>query len=632
MCGICGFTRGEFSLERSSSLLQEMCRLLDYRGPDDEGVYVDDQVALGHRRLSIIDLSPAGHQPMSTAEGALWITFNGEIYNFLELRKELEGRGCRFRTRSDTEVILKAYEIFGENCLQYLNGMFAFAIWDRPRRRLLLARDRLGKKPLYYYHQGERLIFASEMKAILALPEVPREIDMAAMNFYLTYGYVPAPMSIFKHIRKVQEAGYLVYQSGRIDERVYWELPQPEQLNGNQERAHTEEEYAQELEALLADAVRCRMISDVPLGAFLSGGLDSSAIVAMMAKCSNQPVRTFTIDFAEKTFSEVDDARAVADHCGTQHQILQVATDAINLLPELVWHFDEPFADSSAIPTYYVSKMARERVTVILSGDGGDELFAGYSSYLKKDEHSNWLRLPAGLRRVAFGNLARALPIQAPARNFLKYVGDASPDDGPLALGLFPYIKDDILAAPVRQELRKYDATAPRQDVLAKFVAPDKLTRLQLADMKLYLPGDILVKVDRMSMAHSLETRAPLLDYRLVEFAVRLPVSLKMREGVSKYLLRKVLYRHLPKATLAKKKQGFAVPINQWFRRELSGFAREVLLDERCRRRGLFKPEVVQRVLKFHIQGRRDFGEWIWMLLNLELWFQTYVDAATRRI
>jgi asparagine synthase (glutamine-hydrolysing) len=617
----------ERSAEQAKPILEKMCRLLNYRGPDDEGLFIHDHVALGHRRLSIIDLSPAGHQPMATDDGRLRITFNGEIYNFPELRKELESRGCRFRTRTDTEVILKAYEVFGEDGVKYLNGMFAFALWDATRKKLLLARDRLGKKPLYYYHEGEKFVFASEMKAILAMPEVPRELDMAAMNFYLTNGYIPAPWSIFKHIRKLGEASCLVYQNGRIAEKPYWELPQPEP-----DRARTEEEYAQELEALLFDAVRCRLLSDVPLGAFLSGGIDSSAVVAMMAQANSQPTKTFTIDFAEKTFSEIDDARRVADHCRTQHQVLQVATDAINLLPKLVWHFDEPFADSSAIPTYYVSKMAREHVTVILSGDGGDELFAGYVNYLKKDEYANWLRLPASWRRMTFGRVADVLPIQAPMRNAVKYIATASSDDGPAALGLYPYIKDDVTAPSIRQELQKHDVAAPRRQILSKFKTTNKLTRLQLADTRLYLPGDILVKVDRMSMANSLETRAPLLDYRLVEFATRLPASLKMRNGVSKYLLRKVLRRYLPETTLAKKKQGFAVPLNQWLQKSLNGFTHEVLLDGRCRNRGIFNPIVVQQVLKSHAEGRRDYSAWIWLLLNLELWFHAFVDPSTRRV
>jgi asparagine synthase (glutamine-hydrolysing) len=626
MCGIYGFAKNEYSDQRAKSILDQMSGLLCHRGPDGEGEYVDNDMALGHRRLSIIDLA-AGAQPMQDWQERFVLTFNGEIYNFSELRPHFEKKGFRFLTHSDSEVILAAYAFHGERCVEHLQGMFAFALWDRRQKSLLLARDRMGKKPLYYYHHAGKFAFASEIKALLALPEVARELDMEALNLYLTDGYVPAPWSIFKHIRKVGEANYLVYQNNAIIEKNYWMLP-----DDGPDGQHTEAELTEELETLLAEAVRCRLISDVPLGAFLSGGIDSSAIVAMMARGNGQPAKTFTINFAEKAFSELADARRVAEHWRTQHHELEVATDAIHLLPKLVWHFDEPFADSSAIPTYYVSKMAREHVTVILSGDGGDELFAGYVNYQKRDEHGRWLRLPQGIRRPAFGALAEMLPIQAPMRNFMKYVAAASPDDSPAALGLYPYIKNDILAAPLRQELHKYDAAAPRRQFLSTLKATDKLTRLQFVDTKFYLPGDILVKVDRMSMANSLETRAPLLDYRLVEFAARLPVQLKMQRGVSKYLLKKVLQRHMPADMLTKRKQGFAVPINHWFRTTLNGFAESVLLDDRCRTRGIFNPKVVAQVLKFHQQGQRDYSAWIWMLLNLELWFQTFVDASTRRI
>lgn len=603
-----------------------MSALLHHRGPDDRGDYVDESIALGHNRLSIIDLS-TGKQPMQDAQERFVITFNGEIYNFPELRSQFTSKGFQFLTRSDTEVILAAYHFYGEHFLQPLQGMFAFALWDRQNKKLFLARDRLGKKPLYYYHHGESFIFASEIKALLSMPEVPREIDMAALNFYLTYSYIPAPWSIFKHIRKVREASGLIYQNGQITEQSYWELPPLEQ-----DQQRTEQDYAEELEALLAEAVRCRMISDVPLGAFLSGGVDSSAIVAMMAKCNGQPVKTFTIAFAEKTFSELEDARRVANHCQTQHHFLDVTTDAVNLLPKLVWHFDEPFADSSAIPTYYVSKMAREHVTVILTGDGGDELFAGYTNYLKRDKHKTLLRLSPKLRRLTFGKIAQSLPIQAPMRNAMKYVATASVDDDPATFGIFPYIKEDILTAPLRHELRKYDSHLPRQQIWETLTAADKLTRLQFLDTRLYLPGDILVKVDRMSMAHALETRAPLLDYRVVEFAARLPVQLKLQNGVPKYLLKKVLRKYLPTANLAKRKHGFSIPLAQWLQTTLKDFMHEVLLDARCRQRGFFKAELVEQILKTHSAGRRDYSTWIWALLNFELWCQTFLDTATRKI
>ena len=348
-------------------------------------------------RLSIIDLA-SGDQPMLDWRKRFVIIFNGEIYNFQELREEFSKKGFCFQTRSDTEVILAAYYYYGDQFVKYLQGMFAFSLWDLQIKKMLLARDRVGKKPLYYFKQGDQFIFASEIKAILSMPSVPREIDMAALNLYLTYGYIPAPYTIFKHIRKIREAHLLIYQNGSFAEKSYWELP-----DRSMETVSPEDSCAEELESILTDSTHCRMISDVPLGAFLSGGIDSSAIVAMMARYNSHPVQTFTIDFAEKTFSELDAAQKVARHCHTHHKVLKVSTDAINLLPKLVWHFDEPFADSSAIPTYYVSKMAREHVTVILSGDGGDELFAGYNSYQKRNQYNFLLKLPRGLRKAIFG-------------------------------------------------------------------------------------------------------------------------------------------------------------------------------------------------------------------------------------
>ncbi|MFQ5632475.1 MAG: asparagine synthase (glutamine-hydrolyzing), partial [bacterium] len=567
MCGICGFARKEWSKERSRETIARMCDLLRHRGPDDQGIFVDEHFALGHTRLSIIDLSAAGHQPMSLKNAPYWITYNGEIYNFPELKKELQSRGMNFHTATDTEVILKAYEMFGDDCVTHLNGMFAFAIWDARQQKLLLARDRLGKKPLFYYHKDETFIFASEMKAILAVPGISNEIDYEALNLYLHHNYIPAPWTIFKHIRKLREAHLLTLQNGSLYEPVpslrekpYWQLPAPEDI-----AYKNENDAADELDALLTEAVRCRMISDVPLGAFLSGGIDSSAIVAMMAKINSEPVKTFTIDFAEAEFSEREDAEVVAKHCKTDHHMLRVKTDAIDLLPKLVWHFDEPFGDSSAIPTYYVSKMAREHVTVILSGDGGDELFAGYNSYLKKDEHEKFLRLPKRLRKAVFGKVAHALPIQTPMRNFLLYVAEANKGDGADALGTYPYIKNDLITTDLREHFNGCNAFRLREQFLPQTGIQDKLSRLQYLDAKRYLPGDILVKVDRMSMANSLETRAPLLDYRLVEFAFRLPVELKINGTTTKYLLKKVLARYVPQEILNKRKHGFAVPIKNWF-------------------------------------------------------------------
>ena len=624
MCGIFGFTRTGLQHDHTRSILGKMSELLYHRGPDGDGVYVDEKMALGHRRLSIIDLS-TGDQPMQDWQKRFVVTFNGEIYNFQELRPNLAKQGFQFQTQSDTEVILAAYAIHGEKCVELFQGMFAFAIWDKRDKKLFLARDRVGKKPLYYFHKNDKFVFASEMKAILAYPNIERELDFEALNYYLTYGYVPAPLTIFKCIRKLGEAKVGIFQNGVFSERAYWRLPEP--LSNR----ISEEDSIETLEKLLEQAVNSRLISDVPLGAFLSGGIDSSAIVAMMAK-ARKHVNTFTIDFAEKTHSEIDDANLVANYCRTDHKTLRVTTQAIDDLPKLAWHFDEPFADSSALPTYYVSKIAREHVTVILSGDGGDELFAGYNSYQNRNEHALLMNLPAGLRRHVIGSLAAAMPMQAPMRNLLKYAAYSSKEDGPGVLGLYPYIKDDLVTRATAAELSKSDPVQARRELWANYEKLDKLTRMQLTDTKMYLPGDILVKVDRMSMANSLETRAPLLDYRMVEFAVGLPVQLKMKSGVSKYVLKQVLKKYVPPRIMQKSKQGFAVPIGSWFQTSLKGYTRDILLDSRSLGRGLFKPGVVEKVLEFHSNGRRDYSEWIYMLLMLELWFQSFVDIDTRRI
>ncbi len=626
MCGIFGFTRLGMRDNKVNAVLAHMSELLVHRGPDGEGSYVDERIALGHRRLSIIDLE-SGAQPMQDWRKRYTITFNGEIYNFLQLRERFLKEGFRFQTRSDTEVILAAYEKYGEHCVEHFQGMFAFALWDKLANKLFLARDRVGKKPLYYFHDRDRFVFASEIKAILVMENIPREIDMEALNFYLTYGYIPAPMTIFKHIRKIHEASVLSYHDKDVVEKAYWKLPDPANIEDQ-----SEEEYLAQLDSILADAVSSRMISDVPLGAFLSGGIDSSAVVSMMARSGKSFISTFTIDFAEKTFSELEDAKKVAAHCRTQHQVLEVKTDAVNVLPKLAWHFDEPFADSSAIPTYYVSKMAREHVTVILSGDGGDELFAGYNSYQKRDEHSALLRLPAMMRRLVFGGIAGLLPMQAPMRNLLKYAAFASPEDGPDAFGLYPYIKDDVLTLNFRKTAMQFNAVDIRRNIRTKYQAADKLTKLQMIDLQLYLPGDILIKVDRMSMANSLETRAPLLDYRLIEFATRLPVRMKMRDGVSKYLLKKLLQQSVPNDILKKRKQGFAVPVNKWFRTDLNEYTKQILLDHRSRERGIVETKAAEKVLDHHAKGKRDYSEWIYLLLKLELWFQTFMDESKRRI
>ena len=623
MCGICGYIVASGAAESKRDVLESMCGLIKHRGPDGSGLLFRGQAGLGHRRLSIIDLE-GGAQPMATSDGALSVVFNGEIYNFPELRKELEGKGHVFRTNSDTEVLLHGYRAFGTDLLGRLNGMFAFALWDEPRKRLFAARDRLGKKPFYYHVSRTGFLFASEMKSLLAEPEVPRIIDPRALDAYFSFGYIPAPQTIFKDVRKLRPGHFLLWDGGEPKISQYWDVsygPNPD--------CKTEEDYVDRLEELLGAAVKRRLISDVPLGAFLSGGIDSSTIVGLMAKVSGDPVRTFTIGFEDEAYSEAEDARLVADTFGTRHQLQTVRPDALSILPSLVWHFDEPFADSSAVPTYYVSQAARREVTVILSGDGGDELFAGYNAYGKADRYAAFKALPAPLRRVGAG-VGGMLPWNAPGRNLLLRLGSLEAHERGDVPELFPPIKEALYSPEWRRAAAGSD---PAAFLRYWSGAPaGGVSRLQYLDTKVYLPEDILTKVDRMSMANSLETRAPLLDYTVVEFAASIPPDMQARDGRGKYILRKLAARLLPPRILAKKKQGFAIPRAEWFRGELKGFARETLTSERFRKRGYFRPERVEAMLAAHARGGRDYSMWIWSLINFELWLQAFVDADTRRI
>ncbi len=631
MCAICGFTIDQQPKPKVQEMLQRMNRAMKYRGLDDEGEWHDSNMALGHRRLSIIDLSPAGHQPMFLPDAGAVISYNGEISNFLDIRRELENRGRKFRSRTDTEVILHAYAEWGDGFLQKLNGMFAFAIWDIQKKRLLLARDRMGKKPLFYYHNGRRFIFASEMKAILLHPDVPREIDPKALALYLTYGYIPAPWTILKKVRKLCPGHYSVFQDGSFEEKSYWKIP----LFGVEVNTLKEDALIEEFEALFEDAVRVRLISDVPLGAFLSGGVDSSAVVAMMAKIAKAPPKTFTIDFKEQGFSEAEDAAVVAKQLHTDHLTMQVSMSGLDILPKLVWHFDEPFGDSSAIPTFYVSKMACQEVKVILSGDGGDELFAGYMNYLRRDQYQKFLKVPFVFRQKLIKPILKWLPIGTPGKNTLYYLGHARAEWGQSEVGIYPYIFSDLISEDLKQQIEKSTNDALlwiNRDVFHQFPNLSKLSLLQYKDARIYLPDDILVKVDRMSMANSLETRAPFLDYRLVEFAARLPEHVKIRNGSGKYLLRKWLKRYLSERIINKKKHGFAAPIKYWFRHSQNGIASDLLLSKRFQQRGLFCAESVKKVLHLHKKGKADFSTWIWLLINLELWFQIFMDSDTKRI
>lgn len=626
MCGIAGFVGAAASRDDRKALLARMCGLLRHRGPDDEGFFLDDEAALGHRRLSIIDLA-GGKQPMSDAGETIWVVFNGEIYNFPELKSELEAKGFAFRTRSDTEVIINGYAAWGDKVVERLNGMFAFALWDVRRRRLVLARDRLGKKPLYWRATPKGLAFASEMKSLLADPGLRRETDPAAVDKFFTYGYIPAPDTILKGVRKLRPGHLLVWDGKAEAVSQYWDVAYRPETG-----ARSEDSWVEELESILTASVKRRLISDVSLGAFLSGGLDSSVVVALMSRISGSKVKTFTIGFEDAEFSELGDARRVAEAFGTEHREFTVTTDAMGVLPELVWHFDEPFGDSSAIPTYYVSQMARREVTVILSGDGGDELFAGYESHGRRGQYDHYRSVPRPLRKALAGPLGRMLPVHAPGRSLLLGIAELEKYMGGETVSLYPLIKDRVYAPGFSRALRSEEDPLASYAYWSNVPTGSRLSRLQYLDTKVYLPEDILMKVDRMSMANSLETRAPLLDYTLAEFAARIPPELQRKDGKGKYLLRKLAARLLPPESLAKKKQGFAIPREKWFRTDLRAWTADLLGSEKARGRGYFRPGVVDRILAEHARGSKDFSAWIWCLLNFELWHRTFIDADTRRI
>jgi asparagine synthase (glutamine-hydrolysing) len=499
--------------------------------------------------------------------------------------------------------------------------MFACAFWDARTRRLVLARDRFGKKPLFYYQDAHLLLFGSEMKALLAYGGIDRQVNLRALHEYLTYGYIVGEQSILKGIHRLPPAHMLVVQNGQVLCRPYWTFTfQPAA------RPPDEVEAVERLEELLRQAVRRRLMSDVPLGAFLSGGLDSSMVVAFMAELSERPVKTFTVGFEESDYSELEDARLVAQHLGTDHHEAVVKPSALDILPDLVWHLDEPFGDSSAVPTYYVCRAARQHVTVALSGDGGDEVFAGYTRYQELDRYINMLKIPAWVRRGIIRPITRTLPFTCPGWNYLYAMGALR--DGALSagLGLYPYIQEKLYSSDLQRQLRAHITLEPMAQLLYQARHLDPVSRYQYLDTLQYLPADILTKVDRMSMANSLEVRSPLLDAPLVEYMATLPVSLKLRDGVSKYIFRKLCSRLLPPAVLTKRKQGFAVPKDRWFQHELRTSAEMILLDPRTLARGYFRQETLLRLLQHHTAGRRDYSTWIWCLMVLEMWFRRFLD------
>lgn len=619
-------------------ILARMTESLRHRGPDDGDFFSCDfrlrppydplpGVALGFRRLAIIDVA-GGRQPLSNEDDTIWIVFNGEIYNFPALRHRLEGSGHRFRTHSDTETIVHLYEDEGLDCFQHLNGMFAIAIWDSRQRRLVLARDRLGKKPLVYRHEPGRLSFASELKSLLEIPGAPREIDPNAVDEYLTYQYIPHPNTIFRGYRKLPPGHFAVFQNDRVRTQAYW------QPDWNVQASPSKAEAVERLRELFTSAVEMRLQSEVPLGAFLSGGIDSSLVCAIAQQKSQQRLKTFSIGFPVKEYDETRYARLVAEHLQTDHHEFQVQPDSMSILPKLVWHFDEPFADSSAVPTWYVSQMTRQHVTVALSGDGGDELFAGYPRYkavalaARLDRlwplravfgNRLWQRLPSSPRKKStlhrFKRFCEVLTTP-PARRYLDWIG---------------IFKESQRAALYTDEmlgqLSDSDPLFFLQSALKRAAKRDPVTAFSLADLTTYLPCDLMTKVDIASMAHSLECRQPFLDYRLVEFAASLPIGMKYRRGIGKRLLRAAFGDLLPHEIWTRPKMGFGVPLDHWFRHELKDLTRDVLLDETARSRGLFRPEYVRLLVDQHTAGQANHASCLWSLLVFELWMRQWCGS-----
>ncbi len=627
MCGIAGFAFGPASRSAPREALQalgtRMCDVIRHRGPDDAGLWVDHGVGLGMRRLSIIDLA-GGRQPIAGEDGSVRVVFNGEIYNFRELRATLEALGHRFATASDTEVIVHAYESWGLDAFARLRGMFGIALWDGQARRLVLARDRVGIKPVYYAVRGDDLYYGSELKSLLCAPDVPRALDPEALDHFLSFLYTPVDRSILQGICKLPPAHLLTWSDGHIEVKRYWTPPAVEVA------PRSDADAAASLEQVLADAVRSHLISDVPLGAFLSGGVDSSLVVALMARESGTRVKTFSIGFDEPAFDELAHARRVAEHCGTDHHEFIVRPDAVSILDQLIAHFDEPFADASAIPTWYVSELARRHVTVVLSGDGGDELFGGYDRYLPHPRVAQFDRFVPRVGRPVAGRLGQALPLGVPGRNFLRHVAR---DAAGRYVDSIRYFGRDEKAALLAPEVRAaLDGPDPETRLVQHLDALEHLpwpSRMMRLDFETYLPEDVLVKVDRMSMAHSIESRVPLLDNEVVDFAMALPPEFKIRHGRRKHLLKEVASRLLPTGLVDRRKQGFGVPLGIWFRGGLRTLFADTLLSSSCRTRGYFQPAFVRQLVDEHLSGRRDHTLRLWQLVVLERWHQQYLDSSS---
>ena len=619
MCGICGlYTPG--GVDRDA--LRRMNATLTHRGPDDEGYYSDDRVGLASRRLSIIDLQ-AGHMPIHNEDESVWVVQNGEIYNFQELRDDLASRGHRFTTRSDTEVLVHAYEEFGDGLFARLRGMFAVALWDRRNDILLLGRDRVGKKPLYYAWDGTRLAFGSELKAVREAPGLSLSLDWEAFNHYFAYLYIPDPLSIFREIRKVPAAHVLRLERGQLSVRPYWDLRFDTPCPETDERF-----YIERLRELLTDAVRCRLVSDVPLGAFLSGGVDSATVVGIMSQLMDEPVKTFSIGFTEQSHDELHYARIAARAFGTDHHEEILRPDAIDLLDKLVHYFDEPFGDPSALPTFMVAQMARRHVTVALSGDGGDEAFAGYDSHTvhRRDENFH-RRFPAPVRAAVGAGLGAGARVTG-HRSLTRVAGAVQRANRPLAERFYKSydkgLQRRLFAPEVQERLAAVREDDAFRTLLGAQQFPDFLSSLLYADTKSYMAHDILVKVDRASMACSLEVRAPLVDHRLLEFVATIPSDLKLHGNVTKYIFKKTVESFVPREIVYREKHGFGVPIEAWFMRELRDLLHEELIVNQDEASAFFDRRFVATMLRQHAAGQRDWSVQLWPLLVFRMWWRRW--------
>jgi asparagine synthase (glutamine-hydrolysing) len=618
MCGICGKLYFDRTRPVDQAELKAMTDTIIHRGPDDEGYYVEGGVGLGFRRLSIIDLR-TGHQPIANEDESVWIIFNGEIYNFQHLRAQLIGKGHRFSTTTDTETIVHLYEEYGEECVRHLRGMFAFAIWDSRRQQLFCARDRFGIKPLYYYVDDHQFVFGSELKAIMRANGVRRDLNPAAIDSYFSYGYVLGDQSIYRDVKKLEPAHTVTVRRGGsepVSVRRYWDVVYDPDFS------RTEQEWMEEIESVLSESVKLHMISDVALGAFLSGGIDSSSVVALMTRHSTEPVKTFSIGFPESNFNELEFARAVAKRYGTDHHEQIVEPQSIDLLPTLVRAYDQPYADSSAIPTYHVSRLAREHVTVALSGDGGDELFAGYRYYPKFRDIRRYNRLPGFMRRSVWGAAHALLPQKVKGKG-ITYFLTKDPDVTHAHLVLWnQHERAALFSADLWDAVKATPAEAHHEGIMRRSTAAEFVSRMQELDLRAYLPDDILTKVDIASMQHSLEVRVPILDHVFAELTFRIPAGWKLHGRTTKHIFREAMRPHLPANVLGHRKQGFAVPMESWFKKDLRAYVEARLGSSNSAIAAYVDRKYMMDIVRMHNTGMRDFSLKIWSLLFFAEWLE----------